>query len=59
MRRTHLVHIGNSMFSVISAREGGAIHATTNSRLSLNGVNSFIGNSMSVGEESGCRITAT
>ena len=58
MRRTHLVHIGNSMFSVNSAREGGAIHATTNSRLSLNGVNSFIGNSTSVEEESGW-ITAT
>ena len=28
MRRTHLVHIGNSKFSINSAREGGATHAT-------------------------------
>ena len=38
MRRTLLAHIGNNKFSVNLAREGGAIYATANSRLSLNGI---------------------
>jgi len=44
MRRTLFIYAGNNTFSANSAKEGGGIYAVANSKLSLDGVNTFRSN---------------